>query len=459
MPSRVGLLGILLLTVQAFAGECDDWGGTGCTAVRSGAWWQAQILAGNMGPSGNANDAMCNTCGNGNIDCSGCVAHFMADHAEDPLQCFECEHRERGCCQWTAGYDDAWVSMADAFSEALTCLYNDKDARQRLAGAIAAIPDRALTEGGASKQTLSTAQRLLFCTVYEHVSLFAAGSHKSAIRRHVPAGTCPNVLRLLDEAEAAGIIHVMLVTSKCAAGDVVACKPGSVHHTFLSMLMAVATKLGICVLVWDIASRLGPCRRQKAKPGHARGGCAELTAAELWLDDIGRGVMLEAFKSVAKGNVQSVICWGRKGWEKLGYALRLPHYRFLFQTIGSRGHEFLLYRLARTQHLVSWLCALIGNRIAYAPSVYEYALGRLPHTVRMRYARPTECMAATAEQWDKAMDPAGNYSWPMSLDTSSKAQRAHGALLGYSNANLTRLHAIALCPEPLGASTLGTQLK
>jgi hypothetical protein len=267
---------------------------------------------------------------------------------------------------------------------------------------------------------------MLFCTVYEHVSAFAPTRRRAAIRGHMPAGTCPNVLRLLDEAEAAGIMHVILVTSKCAAGDVVACKPGSVHYSFLSMLMQVAGALGVSVFVWDIASRLGPCRRQKAKRAHARGGCAELTVAELWLDDLGRRAMLLAFQNVAQGTVKSVICWGRERWEEHGFVLRLPHYRFLFQTVGSSGREFLLYRLARTQHLLSWLCALVGS-LAVAPSVFAYALECLPAVVRVRYARNHEFEGATAAQWEEANDLASKYTMPTTLDTSPEAQAARGA--------------------------------
>ena len=129
----------------------------------------------------------------------------------------------------------------------------------------------------------------------------------------------------------------------------------------------------------------------------------------------------------------------------MGFTLQLVHYRFLFQTLGMTGNSSncLLYRLARTQHLMTWLCAIIGP-LAIASPVYEYALGLLPLEVRQRYARLAEFENATAEQWDEACD---DYSFPLTLDTSPEAQsRACEFLAQPSHLGQPRPMALAELP-------------
>jgi len=362
--------------------------------------------------------AMCQQCDWGNVDCSyanhpECWGIEWSNHAQDPLRCVPCAHCEAGCCRGAQGYEPEWVDLADAFSSTVTKLYADSTAKNLLKNAIAAIPTKALQHRHRQQNTaLSTAWQLLYETVYEHVANYAVRHLGQAIaekiRSHPPAQTCPNVLRPLNDAEAAGICNVLLVTSKCAAGDIVARKPGSKHYAFLSMLEGVAAALGFCLLVWDMASRLGPCCRQKTSE---RGGCANLTAAELELEADAHAAMLKVFEAVAEGSVRSIRCWKHTGGDAARFACWVTHYRYLFNPMGYLLDD-PLYRLARAHHLIGWLAAVFGEDRAWRADVYMRALALLPEELRRIYASPAEVEGATTEQWVEATDLWGPYLLP-----------------------------------------------
>ena len=92
--------------------------------------------------------------------------------------------------------------------------------------------------------------------------------------------------------------------SLCAAGDKTANMKGTPHKAFLDMLVEVASTLDIKLFVWDTSMRVLPCRRAKGKK---RGGCAQITAAELWLGLLLRGVILSVITTLAKGSVRSIV--------------------------------------------------------------------------------------------------------------------------------------------------------
>jgi len=383
--------------------------------------------------------AMCQQCDWGNVDCSyanhpECWGIEWSNHAQDPLRCVPCAHCEAGCCRGAQGYEPEWVDLADAFSSTVTKLYADSTAKNLLKNAIAAIPTKALQHRHRQQNTaLSTAWQLLYETVYEHVANYAVRHLGQAIaekiRSHPPAQTCPNVLRPLNDAEAAGICNVLLVTSKCAAGDIVARKPGSKHYAFLSMLEGVAAALGFCLLVWDMASRLGPCCRQKTSE---RGGCANLTAAELELEADAHAAMLKVFEAVAEGSVRSIRCWKHTGGDAARFACWVTHYRYLFNPMGYLLDD-PLYRLARAHHLIGWLAAVFGEDRAWRADVYMRALALLPEELRRIYASPAEVEGATTEQWVEATDLWGPYLLPgryeLTREDRVKGGRAGGHAL------------------------------
>ena len=92
--------------------------------------------------------------------------------------------------------------------------------------------------------------------------------------------------------------------SLCAAGDKTANMKGTPHKAFLDMLVEVASTLDIKLFVWDTSMRVLPCRRAKGKK---RGGCSQITAAELWLGLLLRGVILSVITTLAKGSVRSIV--------------------------------------------------------------------------------------------------------------------------------------------------------
>jgi hypothetical protein len=385
--------------------------------------WLFLIVNGIFGPSGNWYDALCQFCGQGNVDCTGLSGRLasrfcwkkgkkatvtLKEQAEE-LQCAPCDDEAEsaaltkavefmearaeeeaaeepidrpccskpGCCCWVGGYDDEWRQTADAFAEALDALCKSRVATAALQRDLEAVPARALKMRRQGK-ALSTAQDLLYSTVFAHVMLFA-GANAGAIKAAgtVAAPRCPSVLRRLDEAEAAGIEIFDLVASKCAAGDYVASKPGAPHCAFHEMLKSVAASRGTKLLVWDMATRVGPCRRAASKT--ERGGCAELSKAEGWVGELVRSAMLRVASEVASLEVRSFRCWNSKSAP--ASLLKLPqvtHYRFLLSEIGMRDMvgDGVLYRHARALHFHSWASAA-GMPLRSAEQ-YGRALSYLP---------------------------------------------------------------------------------
>ena len=454
-------------------GHCDR---AACNCFHPLQTWLFLIVNGFFGPSGNWYDALCQRCGRGNVDCTGLSGRLSSrrcwkkdkaatlalqaqseqargklcdeaeviaalaravefaearaeeNAAEQPLLCQPCD--KDGCCRWTAGYDGPWRGPAEAFASALELLCASRTAKASLESALAGTLELTLRKTS-SKKVLSTAQRSIFRTVYDHVARMG-GCDAGALygMGAIAAPLCPNVLRRLDEAEANGIDVVAFVASKCAAGDCVASKPGCPHHAFHLMLQSVAASRGVKLLVWDLATRVGPCRRAESKTH--RGGCAELSWAEGWLGELVRAAMLRVFSQVAKSDVISFRCWtGMSMPTSLTRLPRVIHYRYLLASIGHADVEGdgILYRLARANHLRAWASAVLAKPLTSAE--YGRALTCLPGAVAARFASLRDLTKATPSQKSQAADR--KYSEPLTLDTSPEAQKAHGGLLGYSN--------------------------
>jgi len=374
--------------------------------------WVAFLAANMMGPSGHHNDAMCSQCNNGNVDCSYCGPGGLGAIA--PLQKTAC--RVRGCCKWTTGHEAASVKLAEGFAAAVGALRASTSAWTQLTHKLNDVVVTA-EQGPRTGHGLAQAQRALVTVIYEGVAQRAPPAMAKLIRAHPPPQSCPAVLGWLKDE---GIRHILYISSKCAAGDAVANKPGTAHAGLLAALSGLAGG----VLVWDIAWRIGPCRREGA-----RGSCKNLNPAELDLGALVHSCILRVMRHIVgpEGEVRSAVCWHQRGLcpTEPFEGPRLTHYRFTLTTHGVGRADGILFMLARARHLIGWARAAIRSSqsgLVKDSTLYEAVLPLLPTKLRDRYPTVEEYEEATRPQWRQSMLP--KYAMPHTLDVTPSVQRA-----------------------------------
>ena len=390
--------------------RCPDWDATLAVPAgrnHSAATWMARHGAGHTHANGWP-DAICTATGcGGPFDCTGIVSTNPADKCckivnglcaiDTPLiLCGKCVKVD--CCKGDNGRGVAFVCAASTFADALDVLFVDEAMKLAL--------ERAMGTLGRRRIPLVATHQALYTLLYRRVAAAAADPASAAIIDElVPPQLCPRILQHLRDLESVSLLRILFVTSKCAAGDLVALKPGSAHFLLLSALAQGGAG------VYDMTLRVGPCRRTT---GASHGGCRHLSPAELWVGKLAVAVMLSALKRVA--DVHAVTCCAEGAGAELG--VYMPHYRYTLSTVGATWTVVgPLYQLARSRMLMEWVQQADGH----ADTSYASVVERLVPVLRERYASVAEYTEAqSTDAWEQCKDQ--KYWRPMSLDESYDVQ-------------------------------------
>ena len=217
--------------------------------------------------------------------------------------------RRRGCGCGTCsgllsaggGYNELYNSRAWQFKETVELIFSTPELKVSFSSGLASVVERLQWS---LNRRLSTTVDAIFAHLYAFVIRHGDPEGAHGLRCMPCPQRCPLALALLDQYEARGFRVALLNFSKCAAGLGLATSGAGGRHD-----EALAAIAGPRDLVWDLASRLTPCVRDKDGGWAERlGVCVPPSAAECECSNALGTVLVTVLKELSES--KKVHAWG-----------------------------------------------------------------------------------------------------------------------------------------------------